>query len=121
MSTLQLTLITLKLLYKNVKKKKPSLAETVSRNIRKARLEVGLTQKELADKAGFKVSYIARLETKPQNLSLGVIERLAKALALAEGSFLRADKEFSPRSTDTKLHYEARDLIQRLTRRMNED
>jgi len=63
-----------------VKKKKPSLAEIVSRNIRKARLEAGMTQKELADKAGFKVSYVARLETKPQNLSLGVLERLAKIL-----------------------------------------
>jgi len=63
-----------------VKKKKPSLAETVSRNIRKARLEAGMTQKEFADKAGFKVSYIARLETKPQNLSLGVLERISESV-----------------------------------------
>jgi transcriptional regulator with XRE-family HTH domain len=63
-----------------VKKKKPSLAETVSRNIRKARLEAGMTQKELADKAGFKVSYVARLETKPQNISLTVLEKLCVAL-----------------------------------------
>jgi transcriptional regulator with XRE-family HTH domain len=74
-----------------VKKKKPSLAEIVSRNIRKARLEAGMTQKELADKAGFKVSYVARLETKPQNLSLGVLERLALALNLSP-SALFADQ-----------------------------
>lgn len=64
-----------------MKKKKPSLAEIVSRNIRKARLEAGMTQKELADKAGFKVSYVARLETRPQNISLIVLEKLCAALS----------------------------------------
>lgn len=63
-----------------MKKKKPSLAETVSRNIRKARLEAGMTQKELADKAGFKVSYIARLETKPQNITLHVLDQISASL-----------------------------------------
>ena len=72
-----------------MKKKKPSLAETVSRNIRKARLEAGMTQKELADKAGFKVSYVARLETKPQNLSLGVLERLAQVLSILSADLVK--------------------------------
>jgi len=71
-----------------VKKKKPSLAETVSRNIRKARLEAGMTQKELADKAGFKVSYVARLETRPQNLSLGVLERISNVFNIMPSSLL---------------------------------
>lgn len=104
-----------------MKKKKPSLAEIVSRNIRKARLEAGMTQKELADKAGFKVSYVARLETKPQNLSLGVLERLARALTLAEITFLKNDSGFSTNTIDNKLLNEARDLIRRLTERLNQD
>jgi ribosome-binding protein aMBF1 (putative translation factor) len=71
-----------------VKKKKPSLAETVSRNIRKARLEAGMTQKELADKAGFKVSYIGRLETNPQNLCLSVVHSLARAMEIQSHELL---------------------------------
>ena len=102
-----------------MKKKKPSLAEIVSRNIRKARLEAGMTQKELADKAGFKVSYIARLETKPQNLSLGVLERLGNALNITEIILLKKNSAPAIQNNDNKLLDEARVLIQRLIDRIN--
>ena len=55
------------------------LKEIVSRNIRSMRLEEGLTQQEVADRTGFKVAYISRLEGNPQNISLEILEKLAKA------------------------------------------
>ena len=60
--------------------KKTTLKQIVSQNIRSFRLESGLTQQQLADEAGFQVSYIARLEGTDQNLSLDVLERIAHAL-----------------------------------------
>ena len=59
---------------------KSSLKEIVSQNIRAFRIEAGLTQQEVADRAGFKVSYVARLESGPQNISLEVLERIANGL-----------------------------------------
>ncbi len=63
-----------------MKKHAQTLREIVSHNIRTARIEAGLTQQALADKAGFKVSYVARLETDPQNISLEVLEKIARSL-----------------------------------------
>ena len=59
---------------------KTVLKDIVSRNIRTFRIEVGLTQQQIADRAGFKVSYVARLENNSQNMSLDVLERIADAL-----------------------------------------
>jgi transcriptional regulator with XRE-family HTH domain len=94
-----------------VKKKKPSLAETVSRNIRKARLEAGMTQKELADKAGFKVSYVARLETKPQNLSLGVLERLASSLGRSCTELVSERRSLEPSRNELSTFKQAMRLL----------
>ncbi len=57
-----------------------SLVDLVSQNLRLLRTEANLTQQELADRAGFKVSHISRLESTPQNVTLTALERLAKAL-----------------------------------------
>lgn len=98
-----------------MKKKKPSLAEIVSRNIRKARLEAGMTQKELADKAGFKVSYVARLETKPQNLSLGVLERIALNLGISPHLLLWERDRKQGKTLNHDLLREALKLIKTLS------
>lgn len=46
----------------------------------RARIEKGLTQKELADKIGTKQSVISRFESGRANPSLAFLQRLAKAL-----------------------------------------
>ncbi len=56
------------------------LLERVSRNVRALRTELGITQQELAERAGFRVAYVSRLESIPQNLTLSVLGRLAIAL-----------------------------------------
>lgn len=46
------------------------------------RLESGLTQSQLATKAGTKQSAISRLESGTYNPSIGFLEKIAKALNL---------------------------------------
>ena len=48
--------------------------------IKKLRAGRGWTQKELAERAGISHGYLARLETARQDPTLGVLEKLAKAL-----------------------------------------
>lgn len=97
-----------------MKKKKPSLAETVSRNIRKARLEAGMTQKELADKAGFKVSYIARLETKPQNLSLETLETICTVLRVDPYKIVLGTASINLETRQKTVLLEAMDILKRI-------
>jgi DNA-binding XRE family transcriptional regulator len=51
--------------------------------VRKARLMAGLTQEDLAEKAGLHSTYISLLERGQRNPSLLVIERIAGALHLS--------------------------------------
>ena len=48
--------------------------------IKELRERRGMTQGELARKAGISRGYLARLETARQDPTLGVLEKLAKAL-----------------------------------------
>ncbi len=64
------------------------LGVTVAKNIRALRLEKGLSQKDLADKTGLTVRYISRLENTSPNITLEVIERLAKGLNVSPSHIL---------------------------------
>ena len=48
--------------------------------VKKNREKKGYTQQELADKTGFHVSYISRIERGVENPTYEIIEKLAKAL-----------------------------------------
>ena len=57
------------------------LARTaLSKNIRRKRRAHGLTQQELAERAGIDRSYLARLEAEAINVSINVVFALSKAL-----------------------------------------
>lgn len=56
------------------------LGKRVSKNVKLIRQTKELSQKELADRSGLTVRYISRLENAPQNITLDVVERLAKGL-----------------------------------------
>lgn len=94
-----------------MKTKQPSLAKTVSQNIRSARLEAGLTQKELADKAGFQVSYVARLETTSQNLSLEVVEKICLALAKTPSELVNTNRASRVSTHKSKIFFNAMKLL----------
>lgn len=57
-----------------------------------ARIEQGLTQKELAEKMGTKQSNISRFESGNANPSLGFIQKLASALGLELSISLKESK-----------------------------
>lgn len=52
----------------------------VARNIRKLRVEKGLSQEALAVDAGIDRTYVSQLERKLKNPTVTILEKLAKAL-----------------------------------------
>lgn len=52
-------------------------------SVRRARLRVGLTQEELADKCGLDRSYIGGVERGERNPTLSVIEKIAVGLGVS--------------------------------------
>ncbi len=70
-------------------KKKPEFAQAyedldpqfqIAREVLRLRIELGMTQQQLAEKAGTAQSNISRLETGVARASLSVLNKLAKAL-----------------------------------------
>ena len=54
--------------------------ELVAWNVRRLRVERGLAQEALAVDAGIDRTYVSRVERNMENPSVGVLERLARAL-----------------------------------------
>jgi transcriptional regulator with XRE-family HTH domain len=52
-------------------------------NVRTERVRQGLSQEELADKAGFHRTYIGMIERAERNITLRNLERLAEALDIS--------------------------------------
>jgi transcriptional regulator with XRE-family HTH domain len=55
----------------------------VGENIKYYRTKLGMTQEELADRAGINRSYLASLERGRRNTTLKTVEMLAKALGVS--------------------------------------
>ena len=58
------------------------------KNIKIARSEAGLTQKQVADKAGIHVNYYARIERGEENPSFKALEKIIKALEVKSSKVL---------------------------------
>lgn len=56
------------------------VAELVSKNIKRLRLELGWSQEELAQRSSLSLRVISRLETEPQNITLKTLDAIATAL-----------------------------------------
>ena len=62
-----------------------NLRKQLGRSIRSIRLEIGMTQEELAVKAGLHSTYIGGVERGERNVSVDNIEKIAKGLSTAPG------------------------------------
>ena len=62
--------------------------ERMAQRLKAVRAERGLTQQQLATRAGISGGYYARLERGEQDPTLSVIEKLAKALGVKVGRLL---------------------------------
>ncbi len=60
----------------------PDIRERFGDAVRARREELGLTQEDLAEKAGIHRTYLSDVERGSRNLSLVNVERLAVALSL---------------------------------------
>lgn len=57
-----------------------TILKTIATNIKKHREQKHLSQEQLADKSGLHRTYISLLERKKKNVSIVILEKLAKAL-----------------------------------------
>ncbi len=60
----------------------------IGENLRKSRKKVGLTQVEVADKAGINVNYYARMERGEVTASLNTLKALLKILKVKSKDIL---------------------------------
>ena len=65
------------------------LRQVVGENIRAAREARGLQQDALAHDAGIHVTYLSGVENGHRNITLNVLERIAKALGLSEADLVK--------------------------------
>jgi transcriptional regulator with XRE-family HTH domain/Zn-dependent peptidase ImmA (M78 family) len=68
----------------------------VRRRVAELRAELGLSQQQLAGRAGMHQSVLSRIESGVRRISFGDVERLAAALGVDRGDLLRTDEEASP-------------------------
>jgi len=64
------------------------LRRVFGRRVREARVRQGLTQQELARRAGMHPAYVGGVERGQRNVTLEVVERLARALGVAAAELM---------------------------------
>ena len=65
------------------------IREVLARNLRKARQAKGLSQEELAHRAGVDRTYVSALERRVYAASIEVVDRLARELDVEAADLLR--------------------------------
>jgi transcriptional regulator with XRE-family HTH domain len=65
-----------------------ALMRRIAKNVRRHRLAKGWTQQILADRAGTSRIYVAKIEGAAKEISLDMLERLARALGVKPGRLL---------------------------------
>ncbi|EOT7807509.1 helix-turn-helix transcriptional regulator [Pseudomonas aeruginosa] len=71
-----------------VKPQQCILVTIFAANVRRRRLELGLSQEELAEAAGVHRTYVGMLERGGENVTIYNIERIAQALSLEPAALL---------------------------------
>jgi transcriptional regulator with XRE-family HTH domain len=71
------------------RRQQPDIRERFGFAVKARREELGLTQEDLAGRAGIHRTYLSDVERGSRNLSLVNIERLAAALALSISELFR--------------------------------
>ncbi len=69
-------------------KKEP--ATDIGGKLKEARLRTGMSQKEMADKAGFTPSFLSQLESNQVSPSLGTFVQICRVLGINPGQFLES-------------------------------
>ncbi|MFT4255359.1 MAG: helix-turn-helix transcriptional regulator [Pseudoxanthomonas sp.] len=72
-----------------VKPQECPLVEVFAAHVRTRRQALGLSQEQLAEKAGVHRTYVGMLERGEKNVTIYNIERIANALSIEPASLLR--------------------------------
>ena len=67
--------------------------EAFGQNVRKFRVEQGLSQEQLADRAGLHRTYIGMIERAEKNITLCNIEKIANALSVTIVALLSTNNQ----------------------------
>jgi transcriptional regulator with XRE-family HTH domain len=73
----------------SVKPHECTLVAVFAANVRRRRLELELSQEELAERAGVHRTYVGMLERSEKNVTIYNIERIARALQLEPWKLLK--------------------------------
>ncbi len=65
-----------------------NVTRRVGANLRRAREDLGISQEELADRAGLHRTYVSGVERGVRNPTVIVLEKIAKALKVKSSSLL---------------------------------
>ena len=68
-----------------------NLRQRVAQNLKRIRIENGLSQEDLADRAGLYRNYIGMVERQENSPTVDTLEALADALQVDAAEILRAD------------------------------
>jgi transcriptional regulator with XRE-family HTH domain len=79
------------------------IREVLARNLRKARQAKGLSQEELAHRAGVDRTYVSALERRVYAASIEVVDRLARELDVEAADLLRRPTRREASATKAKL------------------
>ena len=71
-----------------------SIQKKLAKNLRRIRLEVGLTQEELAARSNLHRTYIGALERCERNVSIRNLERLAKSLNVDAVELIKGETDY---------------------------
>lgn len=77
--------------------------QLVSSNVKKIRAQKDISQDKLAKASGLDKKYISRLENKPQNITLDVLERLAIGLRCDIKDLLKTNKSKNAKPSKANL------------------
>jgi transcriptional regulator with XRE-family HTH domain len=69
------------------------MRKLVGRNIKRIRLQAGLTQEQFAERSGFAQQYVSSLENGRRNPTVVTVFELASALGVSPIDLLRPDPE----------------------------
>ena len=73
------------------------LKEILAINLRRLRHEQGLTQEELAERAGISSRYVGAIERADVSASVTVLGQISDALSIEPGDLLQATRGLSER------------------------
>lgn len=68
------------------------MRKLVGRNVKRVRLEKGLTQEDFADKSGFSQQYVSGLESGHRNPTIVTLHELATALGVSVIELIQPSK-----------------------------